>query len=561
MEVYVIIGVVVLILLIFFISGKVMEYRKKKLLREILLKDFGILHDSYYIASDFERIRKYHHKNVQSIAPDHFCIDDTTWNDLNMDDVFSMFNVTQSSVGEEYLYHRLHLMALKEETHFAHLTDFFADHEQERLNTQIRLHDLGKIRQFSLTDVLGYAQDLEPEKNLKHYILDVCLLGAIALIFVFPGPGVLLTVLFLAYSILSYFKRKDVITPYFTTFLYVIRMINTAEGIVSDLGEQLDGDEKTLLSITKACRRFKKNAFFLTGGTQFSENIFDILFDYLRIIFHIDIIKFNDMLQFLKDHDEEIGQLRKVLGLIDASIAVASTMKAIPDLNRPGFTDEKVVSVTDAFHPLLSNPVPNSVTTHGGVLITGSNASGKSTFIKSVALCALLAQTLQVVPAKSYRACRVRLLTSMALTDQIKRSESYFVVEIKSLKRIVDHAEIDGPPVLCFVDEVLRGTNTVERIAASSRILSSLNKANAICFAATHDIELTHILKNEFTNYHFEEEVVDGDVTFRYQLLEGRSTTQNAIMLLSMIGFDSKTIEDAREAAKHFINTNQWSTL
>ena len=99
MEVYVIIGVVVLILLIFFISGKVMEYRKKKLLREILLKDFGILPDSYYIASDFERIRKYHHKNVQSIAPDHFCIDDTTWNDLNMDDVFSMFNVTQSSVG------------------------------------------------------------------------------------------------------------------------------------------------------------------------------------------------------------------------------------------------------------------------------------------------------------------------------------------------------------------------------------------------------------------------------------------------------------------------------
>ena len=81
------------------------------------------------------------------------------------------------------------------------------------------------------------------------------------------------------------------------------------------------------------------------------------------------------------------------------------------------------------------------------------------------------------------------------------------MVEIKSLKRIVDRAKEEGEPVLCFIDEVLRGTNTVERIAASTEILSLLAQKNALCFAATHDIELSYILDEIYTNYHFEEEV------------------------------------------------------
>ncbi|MBP5383908.1 MAG: hypothetical protein J6Y57_02925, partial [Lachnospiraceae bacterium] len=124
-----------------------------------------------------------------------------------------------------------------------------------------------------------------------------------------------------------------------------------------------------------------------------------------------------------------------------------------------------------------------------------------------------------------------------------------------------DLSETQGAPVLCFIDEVLRGTNTVERIAASSRILSELNKKNAICFAATHDMELTQILQNEFTNYHFDEEVHDRDVTFSYRLKEGGSDTRNAILLLSLIGFDEKVVKEAESAADHFTQTRQWGTI
>lgn len=86
--------------------------------------------------------------------------------------------------------------------------------------------------------------------------------------------------------------------------------------------------------------------------------------------------------------------------------------------------------------------------------------------------------------------------------------------------------------MLCFVDEVLRGTNTVERISASTEILKSLSAEQVLCFAATHDVELTELLAKEYDNYHFEEEIVEGDVRFNYRLLTGKATTRNAIKLL-----------------------------
>ena len=146
-----------------------------------------------------------------------------------------------------------------------------------------------------------------------------------------------------------------------------------------------------------------------------------------------------------------------------------------------------------------------SISAKGGILVTGSNASGKSTFLKNIAINAILAQTIGTCVCSSYRAPFFRVLTSMALRDDLSEGDSYFIVEIKSMKRILDESQ-KNVPMLCIIDEVLRGTNTIERIAASSRILGSLVKEYVLAFAATHDIELTYILEGVYTNYHFEEE-------------------------------------------------------
>ena len=181
-----------------------------------------------------------------------------------------------------------------------------------------------------------------------------------------------------------------------------------------------------------------------------------------------------------------------------------------------------------------------------------------STFLKTVAINAILSQTVHTAIAAKYEASYFRVASSMALQDNILTKESYYIVEIKSLKRILDTITEDIP-TLVFVDEVLRGTNTVERIAASTQILKSLAGQKILCFAATHDIELTELLKEDFSNYHFEEDIIDGDIVFNYKLLPGKATTRNAIRLLSLMGYDAYIVEVASEQARRFMETGSWS--
>ena len=111
---------------------------------------------------------------------------------------------------------------------------------------------------------------------------------------------------------------------------------------------------------------------------------------------------------------------------------------------------------------------------------------------------------------------------------------------------------------MCFVDEVLRGTNTIERIAASVQILKSLATRNCLCFAATHDIELTHLLEQFYTNFHFEEEIENNDIFFSYKIMNGRARTRNAIKLLGIMGYDKVIIREAEEMANVFLSTGSW---
>lgn len=560
MDAYFVIGTVIVLLLIIYISGLIAEKKRKEWLTKTIDKAYGKFSDEQYTKDDLIRISKYHLKKA-SDNPDRFYVDDITWNDLGMDDIFAMINITGSSIGEEYLYDRLHDLNISDEDYerFTELTDYFEHNPENRLKLQMCLYSVGKIKRFSVTDILSYANNLKRESNIKHYIIDALLLISIGLIFVWPAIGVLSFVVLMCISVISYFKIKGEITPYFMTFMYIIRLADTAKDIVKLNDKALEEECTELRGLVKDFKVFCKNAYFLTQGTKLTENILELILDYFRMIFHIDIIKFNSMLNYLHENNDKIDRLRSLIGRFDAAISVSSLRKAFDYYCIPEFVQEKSYEAADIFHPLLKNPVCNSITTKGGVLITGSNASGKSTFIKSVAISAIMAQTLGIVPSRSYKACKFRIMSSMALSDNIKSNESYFIVEIKSLKRILDMSEKDGYPILCFIDEVLRGTNTIERIAASSEILLNLNNEKVICFAATHDIELTSILANQYDNYHFDEEVAERDVVFSYILKSGVATSRNAIKLLGVIGYDEDVIDSAEKRAENFIKTKAWT--
>ena len=134
----------------------------------ILRKQFGKLPEQTYTAADLERIR-YYHDTHQEKDPGIFTVDEITWNDLDMDAIFGVLNATQSSVGEDYLYHLLHCMDLTGDERFAALTDYFLRNQEERFKTQAKLHGLGKITTFSIARIIDLADDLIPEKKYKTY--------------------------------------------------------------------------------------------------------------------------------------------------------------------------------------------------------------------------------------------------------------------------------------------------------------------------------------------------------------------------------------------------------
>ncbi len=276
------------------------------------------------------------------------------------------------------------------------------------------------------------------------------------------------------------------------------------------------------------------------------------------MIFHVDVITFYRMLAAVQKHEAELNEMRQLVGELELAMAVASTRELYEPTCVPVFDGKTSgIRVVDLYHPLLSQPVANSIETNRPVLLTGSNASGKSTFLKTVALNQILAQTIDTVFAREFHGSFAKVYTSMSLRDSLERQESYYIAEIKSLKRILE-ASAQYDDIYCFVDEVLRGTNTVERIAASSQILSSLEKEGVLTFAATHDIELTYLLEKQYANYHFEEQIAENQVMFDYKLKEGRAVTRNAILLLSMMGYGEDIIEKAQASAENFLKEGFW---
>jgi DNA mismatch repair ATPase MutS len=218
--------------------------------------------------------------------------------------------------------------------------------------------------------------------------------------------------------------------------------------------------------------------------------------------------------------------------------------------------DESAVRAQGLYHPLLEEPVLNDAAITRNSLISGSNASGKSTFIKAVAINGILAQTINTCTAARFQLRPALVVTSMAARDNILAGESYFIAEIRSLKRLVVQAQRHY--CLCFVDEILKGTNTTERIAASTAILRQFSTLDSLCLVATHDIELTVLLSDLFDNYHFKEQVTDEGVSFDYLIQSGPSRTRNAIKLLATMGFDEAMVRDANALVETHERTGQW---
>lgn len=185
-------------------------------------------------------------------------------------------------------------------------------------------------------------------------------------------------------------------------------------------------------------------------------------------------------------------------------------------------------------HPLLdSKAVGNDFILEGVVILTGSNMSGKTTFMRSLGLNYVLFMAGGPVVADSFSAPKLELFTSLRVNDMTTEGISTFYAELNRIHAIIEALK-EGKKVFALVDEIFKGTNALDRLAGAERVVANLIDQYAII--STHDFELCKI--NGVLNYHFNEDYVDDKISFDYTIKKGQSKTTNGKYLMKSIGLE-----------------------
>lgn len=477
-------------------------------------------------------------------------LDDITWNDLSMNEVFQRVNQCDTSSGEEILYWRMRRsrMSPEEQQIFEERVRAWADNEKEREKIEVLLCDIGKSdSSYYLPAYLDSIESYILGYQWMYRVLQILLAASFVFMLMYPSDGgVMPFVSMCALNLAIYFRMNMKHDLELSLIGTAVSLLGNAKQIASRKEiRALFPELQEALSGLKGVIRGERILRIKREGARTGDALGTCL-DYLLGTTLMQITTYNKVMKRLMSNVENYLTVYRCIGELDAAISAASFRKSLPWCCIPEYTKEKKLEMTEVYHPLIKDPVANDFTVDRSCLITGSNASGKSTFIKAAAVNAVLAQAINTCAAKRFVIPPAEVITSMAVRDDLMAGESYFIREIRYLKRILDSIT-EERVTFCAIDEILRGTNTGERIRASKAILEYLRDKNCIALVATHDKELTELLKEDYLNYHFSEEIGENDIEFSYKIMKGPATSQNAVKLLEFAGFPEEIIEAAQE--------------
>lgn len=247
-----------------------------------------------------------------------------------------------------------------------------------------------------------------------------------------------------------------------------------------------------------------------------------------------------------KNSGHTVRAMIKVIGEMEALSSLAVINHDHPDWSVPSFSDRpSVLMATSIGHPLITRgKVTNDILmekTSGILLITGSNMSGKTTFLRTAGINLVLAYAGSAVCA-SYMECSVmRVYTCMRVSDNLDKNISSFYAELLRIGEIVRASE-NGRQVFCLLDEIFKGTNSSDRHTGAKAVIRKLSSNGASGMVSTHDLELGELEEQsggQVKNYHFQEYYEGNQICFDYKLRKGVSATRNALYLIRMVGIET----------------------
>ena len=474
-------------------------------------------------------------------------IDDVTWSDLEMDEVFLRVNQCQSYIGEQVLYQTLHS---GDDAFFRdnrELMDMLSGDEKRRLDLSFRLRSIGKKKEsYFLPEFFTYAGNLRPGHNWVLRVLQVNLAAAVLLAVIFRSmPFYIFLAAGAIVNFVVYCSMKMKYDVLLSSLSGIGMVLNLYEWCIRQKEIPLpdDGRMKDNWSVL---RKIQKKIGFLVYTKQAgtSGDIAGILFDYLLGVTLIDVSRVDGILRLIDENMDTVLDAFTYVGRLDALISILSFRESLPSWSEPVFSGREGLNARGLYHPLIKDAVSNDFSLPARAILTGANASGKSTFMKALAINVLLAQTVNTCCCESFSLPVLKVMTSMAIRDDVVTGESYYVREVRYLKRMLDELA-SGVTTFCVIDEILKGTNQKERLAASQSVLKYLADYPGYCIIATHDMELVDKLKHLYEPYYFESNIEDNNVTFDYHIHKGLGGESNALALLKAFDFPDKVVQDA----------------
>lgn len=491
-----------------------------------------------------------YHNLIKEDNPQKF-VDANTWSDLNMDSVFSSIDRNISTVGSQYLYSLLHKYEKDSAKNLNRFTQYkyFLKNNDVREKILIQLYKLNHNNAYFIPNLIFQNIPERPKFYFVFYLLSFAMLLSMALIYYNPIFVFVSIPLAVTNLLVNYFYGRK-ITGYFVDISYLSTLLRV--GIkLSEFDEEISQikDLKGLKSLSVSVN--KKIGWLIIDKSRLNEFAAAVV-DYFNYFCLFNIVSFVHSIKYISCNQNKLKTIFEAIGSLDASISIASYLKSLPYYCLPEFNNDNEINVSNIYHPLLEDPVSNNFNIQDkSVLITGSNMAGKTTFIKTIGLNIILGQSISICLAKKANLPKLIVKSSIKRSDEINENKSYYFKEIESVLEFMKMSS-EQNNYLFLIDEIFRGTNTIERISAATSVLKYLSEKSNV-FVTTHDVELQKLLAENYKMYHFSEQVEDGKHYFDYLIKPGPTSSRNAIKLLEIKGYPESVVNEANDLAQRFI--------
>jgi len=477
-------------------------------------------------------------------------VDDATWMDLEFDRLFSMVDSTLTMLGSQCLYRKMRIYRNEPGELQKDYAAYQALRRDSALREKLQLC-LWVLRSDSeaLTCESVFGK-VPPSSRSVGLVLSMSVASLIGLVITILNPTMwwIFGVIVIGNALIVSFLRSNIHETFLVTGR-IGRMISAAARLERVGANHAISQPARLSAVFREDRDFR--GLFRWFLVDRSNDLIASLFFWLNLLFLVDHVAAAFVARKLRRHRDRLARVFLEVGSIDADIAIASWLERIPAHCQPEIVRGQIIEFVEAFHPLLTDPVCNSLTLNGqSALVVGTNMAGKTTFIKMVGVNIILSRTIGVCFAVKAVLPESEVMASIRAEHSVSSGRSHFFSELERILLFMQKAGHEGRGVF-LIDELFCGTNTPERVASAKAVLETIG-AHAQVLVTTHDVELQHMLEPKFQTFHFVENP-DLPEVFDYRLREGICNSKNAIKLLERIGFPPAVVLEARRLADIFI--------